>query len=817
MKSLIRKEIIHFLGSLTGYVAIVAFLATSSLFLWIFPGGYNIPESGYATLDPFFQLAPWLYLFLIPAITMRLFAEEKRSGCLELLLTRPIRDFRLVLAKYLSAMIIISISLVPTLIYYFSVFQLGMPAGNLDAGSTWGSFSGLFFLASVYVAIGIFCSLLTDSQVVAFILAMVVSFLFFLGFDLTGDSGIPFVLERIARNLSINEHYLSISRGVIDAQDILYFLAMTLLFLFLSTQYLRGASGMVRKGWRKAAVSLAAIVLILWVSEYMRVRIDLTKEKKYSLAPVSKEIIRSLDESVSIEIFLKGKLPPGFIKLQQAIGDKVRDIGRVARVPVKMVLSDPYEAVPPGIRNNFFRDLAEKGIVPTEIRQKTNKGTSTTLIFPGALLTKGEKNLGISFLRNDPGLSHEINLNRSVEGIEYELISAFQKLMVENKPELVFLQGNGESDPDQLSDINRSLSSFYQTRFITPGELLTTDKTPEVIVITDPSIPFSEADKFSIDQSVMRGSRLLCLINPVEVSLDSLSGEFSTLAFPRDLNLDDLLFRYGARINSDLVQDVQCAYLLVSTSGAPDQPRFSPQPWYYSPLLTPSSAHPVGRNLNPLYSDFASSVDTVNDHKKIKATVILSTSLYGRSIRTPAEVSLESIDKPPIRELFNRPHIPVGILLEGKFTSGFKNRILDLPGIPITRILYESPESKIMVFTSGSLISNKIRNIPGGETESLPLGYDRVTGQTFGNREFFLNAIRYLTDDTGIMQLRNTSVKLRLLDKVRLREEGNMWKMINTVIPVTLIILVGILVQFIRKRKAGYIITEKNEDNSGRS
>lgn len=817
MKSLIRKEIIHFLGSLTGYVAIVAFLAMSSLFLWIFPGAYNIPENGYASLDPFFQLAPWLYLFLIPAITMRLFAEEKRSGCLELLLTRPVRDFRLVLAKYLAAMIIIAISLVPTLIFYFSVFQLGMPAGNLDTGSTWGSYSGLFFLASVYVAIGIFCSLLSDSQIVAFILAMVVSFLFFLGFDLTGDSGIPFVLERVARNLSINEHYLSISRGVIDARDILYFLAMTWLFLYLSTLFLRGGSRMVRKGWRKAAISLAAILLILWFSEYARVRIDLTKEKKYSLAPVSKEIIHSLDEPVSVEIFLKGKLPPGFIKLQQAIGDKIREIGRVARVPVKMILSDPYEAVPPGIRNNFFRDLAEKGIVPTEIRQKTSQGTSTTLVFPGALLTKGGKDMGISFLRNDPGLSHEINLNRSIEGIEYELISALQKLMEKNKPELVFLQGNGESDPDQLFDINTSLSSFYQTRFATPGELLTGNKTPEVIVIADPTIPFSETGKFCIDQSIMKGSRLMCLITPVEVSLDSLSRGFSTLAFPRDLNLDDLLFRYGARINSDLVQDVQCAYLLVSTSGAADQPRFSPQPWYYSPLLTPSPAHPVSRNLNPLYSEFTSSVDTVNDHKKVKATVILSTSPYGRSLRTPAEVSLESIDKPPARELFNQPHIPAGILLEGKFTSGFKNRILDLPAFAGIRILNESPESKIMVFSSGSLISNKTRNIPGGKTETLPLGYDRVTGQTFGNKEFFVNAIRFLTDDTGIMQLRNTSVKLRLLDKVRIKDEGNMWKMFNTLAPVTLIILVGIFVHFIRKRKAGFIIPKKNEDVTGRS
>ncbi|HKJ79229.1 MAG TPA: gliding motility-associated ABC transporter permease subunit GldF, partial [Prolixibacteraceae bacterium] len=232
MYSLFKKEIKTFLGSLIGYLAILVFLLVTGLFLWVFPGVYNIPENGYATLGGLFELAPWLYLFLIPAITMRFFADEKRSGTIEILLTRPISDVKLVLAKFFAGLVLVVISLLPTLIYFVSVYLLGNPVGNIDAGATWGSFIGLFFLAAIYIAIGVFASSLTDNQIVSFILAMALSFVFYLGFDFIAGSGIPYVLEQFFSWMSINNHYRSISRGVVDLRDLIYFIGMALIFIW---------------------------------------------------------------------------------------------------------------------------------------------------------------------------------------------------------------------------------------------------------------------------------------------------------------------------------------------------------------------------------------------------------------------------------------------------------------------------------------------------------------------------------------------------------------------------------------------------------
>ena len=214
MYSLFRKEIKTFLGSLIGYLVIGFFLLITGLFLWVFPGVYNIPDNGYAILEGLFLLAPWVYLFLVPAITMRSFADEKRTGTIEILLTHPVTDFQLVLAKFFAGLTLVIFSLLPTLLWFLSVYLLGNPVGSIDVGATWGSFIGLFLLAAIYVAIGVFASSLTDNQIISFIMAMGISFVFYLGFDFVASSGVPYIIEQILSWFSINTHYLSISRGV---------------------------------------------------------------------------------------------------------------------------------------------------------------------------------------------------------------------------------------------------------------------------------------------------------------------------------------------------------------------------------------------------------------------------------------------------------------------------------------------------------------------------------------------------------------------------------------------------------------------------
>lgn len=239
MYPLVKKEISSFFSSITGYLVIIVFLVVNSLFMWIFPGELNIFEAGYSSLDTLFLMAPWVFLFLVPAITMKMFSEEKKSGTIELLLTRPVNEFQIVLAKFFAGVALVMFSLLPTLIYFFTVYSLGNPVGNIDTGGTWGSYIGLFFLGCTYVSIGIFASSLSGSQIVAFITGVIISFFFFTGFE--SIAGIPFLnkMESFLINFGINEHYRSISRGVVDSRDIVYFLGVISFFVFLTRVVLR--------------------------------------------------------------------------------------------------------------------------------------------------------------------------------------------------------------------------------------------------------------------------------------------------------------------------------------------------------------------------------------------------------------------------------------------------------------------------------------------------------------------------------------------------------------------------------------------------
>jgi len=801
MYSLFKKEIKQFLGSLIGYLVILVFLLVNGLFLWVFPSNYNILENGYATLESLFALAPWLYLFLVPAVTMRLFAEEKRGGTIEFLLTRPIGDWQLVAAKYLAALTLVLFSLLPTLLWFFTVYRLGNPVGNMDVGATWGSFAGLFFLAAIYVAIGIFASSLTDNQIVSFIVAMALSFVFYQGFEFIAGSGVPYFIDKTLTWFSISEHYRSVSRGIIDLRDIIYFLGMAVVFIGFTTLTVRKNRFSFQK-LRKGLVLLVLVVAALFlISENIRLRIDLTAEKRYSLSPVTRQVVQKIEEPVLVELFLDGELPPGFRKLQQAVVEKVNDLSRYAGKPVRIKISDPYAVESPEQRKAYFDDLEKKGIRPTDLRQKTEQGVVTRLIFPGARIQMGAREVGVNFLKNSIGFNHEVNLNHSVESVEYELVSAIQKLMVAEKQQLVFLTGHEELNRYELQDLGMTLSETFQIRFLTAAELRAEKKMPGVVVIADPKRPFSENDKFAVDQALMKGSRLLWLVDPVQVSLDSLSHGYLTLAFPRDLNLSDQLFQYGVRLNPDLVQDVVCAQILVNTSPDGSRPQFTPQPWYYSPLLTPADNHPLSRNLNLVQSEFVSSIDTVSGNGDVRKQVILKTSAYGRIVKTPAPVSLESINRPPARELFTQPDIPVGVLLEGRFRSVFRNRLLPQLGVDPGEVVAESEPTKMMVFSDGNLIANKVRYNAGSEPEILPLGYDRVSQQTFGNKEFFVNTIRYLTDEDGIMQLRNRTVKLRLLDKVKLREGQAFRVWFNVTAPLLLVVIFGLIFTLVRRRR----------------
>ena len=298
----------------------------------------------------------------------------------------------------------------------------------------------------------------------------------------------------------------------------------------------------------------------------------------------------------------------------------------------------------------------------------------------------------------------------------------------------------------------------------------------------------------------MKGGRILWLIDPVSVSLDSLSNGMMTLAFPRKLNLDDQLFRYGIRLNADLVQDVECLLIPVNTAPAGSAPKWTPAPWYYSPLLVPSENQVISRNLNRIKSEFVSSMDTVGQDALIHKKVILASSDYSLVSLAPVEVSLASVNNPPDRSLFNQSSKITGVLLEGRFTSVFKNRMTESFGVSSSGVKNESEPTKMVVFSDGNLMANQYR-ISGGTPEFMELGYDRYSKQTFGNKALLLNTMNYLCDDDGLMELRSRAIKIRLLDKVRVKERKLFWQLLNVAFPIMLISVFGAVYVYVRRRK----------------
>jgi len=800
MYSLLKKEITSFFGSLTGYVVVIVFLLATGLFLWVFPGNYNIPEGGYATLDGLFSLAPWVYLFLVPAITMRLFAEEKRLGTMEVLLTRPISVFRIVLAKYFAGLLLVTISLIPTFIYFYSVYSLGNPIGSIDIGGTWGAYIGLFFLAAIYVAIGILASAMTDNQIFSFILAMGLSFLAYLGFDLVGAMQLPSAVQQSITSFGINEHYNSISRGVIDSRDLVYFIATIILILFFTSRIIHFHKINLRKEIKFGIGMLIALIIIGFLSGSLFFRLDMTAERRYSISKVSKELVKGLDKPIDITLYLAGELQAPLRNLQKSIEEKIADYNAYSSQPIHLEIVDPYEIKDAKKREQLFGELIKKGLLPTDIRQKTEQGTVTRRIFPGVLIYYGDKQSSVNLLKNNPALHSEVNLNNSIETLEYEFTNAFSELINPEKQSVAFLNGQGELNEYETNDIAISLSDKYNVEQVTAQQLILKDSKIKALVIANPTRPFTENDKFYIDQYLMNGGRIMWLVDPVMVSLDSLSRGIMTLAFPQSLNLDDQFFKYGIRLNPNLVQDAECLMIPVNTSPQGQPAKFEPAPWYFSPLLIPSEKHVISRNLNRVKAEFVSSIDTVGKQEEMRKTVILATSPYSLVSNTPMEVSLASINNPPDRSLFHQPSQPVGVLLEGTFSSVFANRMVSSFGVNASELKTKSEPTRMIVFSDGSLIANKYR-ISGSVPEFMPLGYDQFSQQTFGNKAFLLNSINYLCDDQGLMELRSRIFKIRLLDKVRLREEKTMWQVVNVMIPLLLITLFGTLYIYIRRRK----------------
>jgi ABC-2 type transport system permease protein len=548
-------------------------------------------------------------------------------------------------------------------------------------------------------------------------------------------------------------------------------------------------------------ITLGIILLINYIGSFVFHRFDLTQEKRYSLAPESRQVLRGLDDVMYIRVYLDGELPVGFNRLRTGILEMLDEFRAYAPRNLQYEFIDPAADPDSRIRNNVFSMLYDVGLQPTNARVRAKDGSnSQKIVFPGAILSYREAEVALNLLKNNPGLPGEVNLQQSIESLEYEFISMIRNLSSDTIEKVAFLEGHGELDAYQVGDITRELANFYQVdRGAIMGRAGSLDPYAAVI-IADPVRAFTEEDKFVIDQYIMNGGKVLWLIDPVQVSMDSLFMG-STIALYRPLNLEDQLFRYGVRLNPVLVKDIQCHVIPVNKGIAGGQADWQLSPWYYYPVISPGNDHLVTRSLNMILVEFGSVIDTVGEDPGIRKTVLLQTSPYSRQVAVPAHISLSETELSPGETEYNLSNLPLGILLEGEFESVFMNRsVPELRAGSEMNIREKSLPTRMIIIADGDIIRNDVTESPDGPMIA-PLGFDRYTSQTFGNREFILNAVNYLTDQTGLMNLRGREIRLRLLDRQKIAQEALKWKLINTLLPILIVGLLGISVQFNRRKR----------------
>jgi len=795
MLSILQKEISSYLSSLVAYVTIGVFLLVLGLFLWVFPES-SIIEYGYASLENLFGTAPYLFMFLIPAITMRSLAEERREGTLEILATRPLTDWQIVLGKYLACLLLVVFALVPTFMYVYSVSVLGNPQGNLDMGAVIGSYIGLFLLGAAFVAVGLFASSVSKNQIIAFTIAVFISYFFYSGFN--SLSGLLSLQNSNIENLGLAAHYDAVGRGVLNTRDLAYFIVLSGIFIGLTLLVIARQREKSLK-YTALPVLVGVLVLVALLSNFTYTRFDFTAEKRFTVSDVSRNVLDSLPKPVVVTVYLEGKdLPGGMKRLQQGTRDMLNDLQAYSNNRLTFNFVNPLEGLNEQEQEQTIQAMQQQGIEPTNLSVKTDNGVSQKIIFPAAIVTSGERQIGVKLLQTRIGLSPDEVLNNSIQNLEYALTSAIKKVSNGGRPRIVFTDGHKELTDLQLNDALKSLADGFEVGRVNLQTIPFANlKSLKLLVIPKPEKAFTEVEKFKIDQYLMQGGRVLWAIDQVSAELDSLRGHGGEqMAFNKQLNIDDQLFRYGVRINYDLIADLNCSQIPVSTGNMGGQAQIQMLPWLFYPVLMPVTKHPVVKNLEGIRSEFASTIDLLPVNG-LSQTILLSSSPFNKKLTAPRTLSLQALEQEPNPREFQSQPKAVGVLVEGKFTSNFKNRPVPEGITESIPVVNTSKPAKMIVLSDGDIFKNQV----GSDGSPFPLGYDRYTQQTYGNKNLLLNIADYLTDDSGLVALRTKEIKLRLLNRARLRNEKTYWQAVNTVVPLTVVLIFAIFQHYYRKRK----------------
>ncbi|MBQ7280533.1 MAG: gliding motility-associated ABC transporter substrate-binding protein GldG [Bacteroidales bacterium] len=570
-----------------------------------------------------------------------------------------------------------------------------------------------------------------------------------------------------------------------------------------------------RSDWLELVAGLLIVVFLNIIGQYLFVRADLTAERRYTLSDATKQLLGTLDEPVLFRVYLEGDFPADFKRLQNETKEMLNQF-RAYSSYVDYEFVDPNNFSSDEDRRTFYDKLMRKGIQPTQIQVRNSGGISTQVLVPAADVMYKGRETSIQLLQNQKYVAEDELLNNSIQSLEYVLSSSIRELTRGISPTIGFVTGHGELEGGVLYDIQMALQERYSLEYVnidgninalTAREPRKSDSTQyrfynkyDLLIVAKPRKAFDDRDLYILDQYVMYGGKVLWFIDNMDADLDSLAHRGQMLSTRLPLNLEDMLFNYGVRINADLVQDIRCRPIPMTVGMVGDKPQIQFCPWFYFPEVAPATQHPIVRNLDLIKCDFCSSIDLIDND--ISKTVLLATSEYSRVKNAPvlvdlneAKVDVANIDQ----RLFGRSNVPVAVLLEGAFRSVYRGRLTpQFTELPAMGYRSEGEETKMIVVSDGDVIRNRYNSQEG---TGFPVGYDHYTQTIYANKSFILNAVDYLTGGEGFIASRSRDVKMRKLDVMKVKEQRTLYQVFNIVLPSLLILLVGVVIVVLRRRR----------------
>ncbi|MEZ4876811.1 MAG: gliding motility-associated ABC transporter substrate-binding protein GldG [Flavobacterium sp.] len=549
---------------------------------------------------------------------------------------------------------------------------------------------------------------------------------------------------------------------------------------------------------KNTASVLLIVVGINIASHFVFKRFDLTADKRYTLSETSLKIIDEVTQPLYVDVFLEGNFPGEFKKLQTETQQLLEEFkSKNPNIIFQFVNPMEDEKVDKDV---LFQSFMERGLTPVNVTLNDKGQQTQEVVFPWAIATYGDKSVKVPLLKNMIGASTAEKVVSSVQHLEYAFVNAFNTVSKEKQKKIAILNGNGELEDKYIADFARSVKENYYIGPFTldsvakqPTETLKYLKKYDLVVIAKPTEVFTDAEKQVIDQYVINGGKTIWLMDQVNMEMDSLMQTGENLAFPRDLNLNDMFFKYGIRIQPDLIKDVMATPISLATGDKGSATQYTQFPWMFSPMIYPNSKNPIVSNLDGIKFEFASPIELLKND--IKKTVLLTSSQYSKLVGTPTEVNLNMVEeRPEQKEFEGNGNYPVAVLLEGKFHSVFENRVLAFKEASFSN---SGKDSKMIVISDGNVIKNQLDK----NYQPLELGFDKWTNTLYANKEFMLNCVNYLLDDNGLINIRSKEVDLPMLDKEKVYAQYTTSQIITVGIPLVVLLLFGVLFTILRKRK----------------